>query len=222
MSREYTRQISVIGNVASHGPVILFDDFESLLKWGIYSGEGDSIFELDPTLAYYGNQSLYMKSRTTDAAEDDIIGANRRLYMSPALKLNQAVHFLSPDFTKINKIVFYFTLADGAVIHYPTVVFDPNTPLLQYHDFENNPQTVPGTNYKPAINTWHRLQLLANLVSNRFIGITLDSHFYDLSPYSLYTYANPASTRLDIYLMIYTAGAAPAELYIDDFLIHEL
>ncbi|GAI99933.1 unnamed protein product, partial [marine sediment metagenome] len=80
MSKEYTRSHTIYGNVALAGQIMDHDDFESLLKWVKFEGEGDSIFELDPTLAKHGNQSLYIKTRTTDAAIGDEIGAFRRTH----------------------------------------------------------------------------------------------------------------------------------------------
>ena len=222
MSREYTRRISVVGNVPSHGPFIFFDNFEDLLKWTKYDGPGDSIYELDPTIAYSGNQSLYIKSRTTGAAEDDIIGTRIQLHMTSPKKLNQAMHFRSPAWEKIKKLQFYHTLDDALTLHTPTIQYLPNVPKWQYFDTNNVAQDIPGATYRLLGNAWHRLQLLADLNSDKYISMMIDSRYYDLSAFSLFTDTPGTGMYLDVIINTFTMGAEPSELYIDDFLIHEL
>lgn len=222
MSKEYTRRISTLGNVPSQGPFIFFDDFEALLKWTKYDGPGDSIYELDPTIAYSGNQSLHIKSRTTNATENDIIGTRIKLFMTPSKKLNQSMIFRSPDFTKIKTIDFYHTLDDTLTLHFPTIRFSPAGPKWQYLDSAGDPQDIPGAIYPLSVNAWHRLHLLADLNTNKFISMSIDSRHYDLSNISIEAYSPGVNMYLDITAFIVTAGAAPAEIYIDDFLVHEL
>jgi len=222
MSREYTRLISVLGTTPSHGPFIYHDDFEHLLKWTKYAGVGDAIYELDPTIAYSKNQSLYLKTRTTGAAEDDQIGTLMYLYMTPPKKLNYAFHFRSPDFTKIKKIRFYFILLDGVNRHYPTIIFYPNTPQWQYHDSADAPQNIANAIYPLQNLAWHRVQLLADLNSDKYIALKIDSRYYDLSAFSLYHPTAGTPMHLYVHIDMYTIGASPCEMHIDDFLIHEL
>ncbi|MBA7609566.1 hypothetical protein ES703_16757 [subsurface metagenome] len=222
MSKEYTRRIAILGNVPSHGPFVYFDNFEQLLKWTQYEGIGDAIFELDPTTAYSGNQSLYLKTRTTGATTNDKIGAEILLYMTPSRKLNQAIHFRSPDFTKIKRILFWFTLFDGSNQHYATVQFLPNDPLWQYRDFETAMQDIPDSAYNLLVNAWHRLQLQADLNTHNYISMIVDNHHHNLSTLGYYFGAEDTLTHFKIRIELHTIGSDPCELYIDDFLLHEL
>lgn len=222
MSQEYTRRISTLGNVPSHGPFIFFDDFESTLKWSKYEGEGDSIFELDPTISYSKNQSLHLKTRTENAAESDIIGAKILLYMSPSKKLNQAIHFKSPDFTKLSHLQFWFTLFDGSHQHYATLQLRPADPKWQYRTDEVFMEDIPDSAFLPLDDAWHRLQLQADLNTNKYISMIFDNHLFDLSGLSYYHTTSDILTHFDITIEIHTAGASPCELHIDDFLLHEL
>ncbi len=223
MSKEYTRLIAVLGNVPSHGPYLYFDDFEHLLKWTKFAGEGDSIFELDPTVAYSQNQCLYIKSRTTNAAEDDVIGAHIYTYLSPSLKLNQSIHFKCPDFTKTKTIIFYFIHYDGTYAHSAAVQFLPNTPKWQYRDINGDFQDIPLSAYSLHYNAWHRLQLEVNHNTHKYVSMTINHLHFDL--FDLNYLLNPDdSTPTCFYSIINfsTIGAAPGELRIDDFLLHEL
>ncbi len=222
MSREYTRRISVLGQVPSHGPFTFYDDFEGILKWTKNIGAGDSIFELDPTIANSGNQSLHMKTRTTGAAEDDTIGAIIHTHMLPSKKLNQSVLIRSPDFTKIKSIEYYFDLFNIPLHHFAQILFFPNTAKFQYTDHNNVLQDIPDTDRKPAPNAWHRIQLLADFNSDKYISLIFDSHFHDLSQFEIHNPGYTIHTFFESFINITTIGAAPCELYIDDFLIHEL
>ncbi len=222
MSREYTRRISTLGSVPTHGPFTAFDDFESILKWVQNVGTGDSIFELDPTIANSGNQSLHLKTRTTAAAEDDLIGAIMYTHMLPSKKLNQSILFRSPDFTKIKEIKFFFDFYNIPLRHFAQIIFLPNTAKFQYADHENIPQDIPDSDIKPYPDAWHRIQLLADLNINKYIALIFDAHYFDLSHLKLFTDSHLLNTYFLTYINIATIGAAPCELYLDDFLLHEL
>ncbi|KKL70749.1 hypothetical protein LCGC14_2101810 [marine sediment metagenome] len=60
MAKEYTRSISIIRQLLTSGRLILFDDFETLLRFNESGTGGDSIFELDPNNAYSGKQCLHL------------------------------------------------------------------------------------------------------------------------------------------------------------------
>ncbi len=222
MSKEYTRFMSILGSVPAHGPLIYFDDFENLLKWSKYSGEGDSIFELDPTVAYSKNQSLHMKTRTTDATTGDSIGARGYFYMSPSKKLEQAIRLKSPDWDKIGSLSFYFNFQDGAHFHYCSLLYRPDLPIWKYRHFDKLDYEIPNSDLTPLALAWHHLSLKANFNTNKYISMAFDNHLFDLSaqPYDYYTSTTPINFNIAIIML--TAGDSPAELYIDDFLLREL
>ncbi|MBA7545414.1 hypothetical protein ES705_37782 [subsurface metagenome] len=222
MSREYTRRIAIVGNVPAHGPIIYYDDFEDLLKWSKLGGEGDSIFELDPTDAFSKNQSLYMKTRTASAAEDDLIGAYRYLYMLPSKKPNQAIHFKALTFTTIKHLIFRFILYDGVNQHSAGVRFVPGTPTWQYKATDLSWPAIPDSGYPLAINTWHRIQLQIDLNTNKYLSLIVGHRHLDLSAFQYFFDPDTTDSHMYNIIEIETIGAAPCELRIDDFLLHEL
>ena len=221
MSKEYTRRFSSIGNIPSHGPFIFFDDFEDLLKWTKYEGTGDSIFELDPTVAYSKNQSLYMKTRTTGAAVDDIIGAIIETYMLPTLELNASIHFQYPNITKVKRIAFLFTFYDGTRKHIPEIHFFPNTPIWQYKGLDGDMHNIPDSAYSLRHGVFHRIQLLSNLNTDKYIALIIDNHYHNLSAYDIYNSPFAQFIYINLLISVTTFDTSPAELYIDDFLLYE-
>lgn len=222
MSREYTRLISVVGNVPAHGPIVLYDDFEHLLKWTKYLGEGDSVFELDPSFSFSKNQSLHIKTRTTDAAENDIIGARLLSYIPPSKRLNLSTHFSCPDYTLIKLLQFWFILFDGTNKHHSLLQLKTATPIWQYRDSIGTAIDVPDSGLLPFDNAWHRIQLLADLNTHKYIHMILDNNLFDLSALTYQHETDPKLTHLEVEIQIRNTGAAPCELHIDDFLLHEL
>ena len=222
MSREYTRRIATLGNVPTHGPFIYFDDFENLLQWTKHEGVGDSIFELDPTIAYSKNQSLLIETRTTNAAIGDRIGARRDLYMLPSKKLNASIHFFLPNTIKITSLDFYFSYDDYAGERRPEILFLPNTPIWQYVDAAGNPQNITGSAHPLALSTWHRVQLLADCNINKFIALIIDDKYFDLSAFTFFSNEVPNPLALQMIFAIKTSTASPCRAYLDDALIHEL
>ncbi|KKM07504.1 hypothetical protein LCGC14_1733320, partial [marine sediment metagenome] len=59
MAEEYIRPTVILGQLPVAGNIVLADGFEHLNNWTKSGGAGDSIYELDPSLAKIGSQSLY-------------------------------------------------------------------------------------------------------------------------------------------------------------------
>lgn len=222
MSREYTRRLSTLGSIPTHGPIIFYDNFDNLLNWYKTAGVGDSIFELDPSISFSSNQSLFLKTRTTDAAQSDGIAANSWIYLTPSLRLNQSVFIRSTDFTKMLHLTIAFHHYDYTNVHRPGIRFTPATPSWQYADTGENYQDIPNSAYKLSANCWHRIQLIADLKIGKYISLIVNTIQFDLSPYDFQVVATPTPAYLWSQIGFLTAGAAPGDLNISGLLLYEL
>ncbi|GAI59865.1 unnamed protein product, partial [marine sediment metagenome] len=156
MSKEYIRTINILGEIPIAGQVVMYDDFEHLLNWTQMAGEGDSIFELDPTLAKQGNQSLFMQTRTTAAAKDDLIAAERHLYILPSKVMSLLMAFRMASITTIKYINFTINFFDGTLSHTPIIRFLPNTPVWQYLEDDGSTYTeIPDMATTLRLGAWH-------------------------------------------------------------------
>ncbi len=222
MSKEYTRQITALGITPNHGPILYQDDFEHTLNWVKSGGVGDAFLELDPSLAFSGNQSLHLKTRTTDPAENDNIAADLLTYISPSKKLSHAFFFRSPSFDAIKQILFSAGYYDGTDIHDYSIQFNPPTPIWQYRDSGGILQDIPSSALIPRISAWHRFLLNINLNTEKYISFSFDNHFFDLSDLSYHVDTSVTLTHHKTQIKIWAEGAAPADLSVDDFITHEL
>ncbi len=222
MGKEYTRQATILGQIPIAGQIITYDNFEGLLHWLKYLGPGDSIFELDPSLARTGNQSLYFKSRTTSAAENDLIGGVRNFYLLPSKRMIITSSFYITNATPIKYIAFLFYWYDGAKIHTARVHYNPNTPSWEYYDSAGDPIVIPALAINFAFHTWHTVSLHANFHADKYISLVVDHISVDLSDLSLQVNTSTSYSTLATHIFLCTAGAAPASLNIDECIIHEL
>lgn len=222
MGKEYTRQITALGITPNHGPILYQDNFEDVLKWEKVGGVGDSFLELDPSLAFSGNQSLHLKTRTTSPAENDNIAADLYTYISPSKKLSHIFYFSSPAFAAMKQLLTVFSYFDGTNIHDYGIQLNPQTPIWQYRNSGGSLTDIPSSGVLPYNNTWHRFLINVNLNTKKYISLSFDNHFFDLSALSYHTDTDETLTHHKTKIKIWAQGAVPADLSLDDFLIHEL
>ncbi len=222
MGREYTRQITTVGIIPVADQILVLDDFSGLLKWTKDGGTGDAIFELDPTFAYKGNQSLHLKTRTVDAAEYDYISAERSIFMSKSKVLSFSVPFYLPSLTTQDYIKFSFQWTDDTNAHSCIVKYYPGTPDWRVNTASGVDTPIANTDVDLYPSTWHLMILKANFAADKYISLQLDHLLFDLSTLPIYAFASVTDIRLQVSLMMITNGAAPTEIYFGEVLVHEL
>lgn len=221
MSREYTRRLSIIGDVPAFGEVVLFDDFESSLVWTKAETAGDTIFELDITTLYSGNHSLHLKTRTTDSAEDDFIRASRRFPSPPSGLISMALLFLCPDFTPFKSLKISINVQTATSTKALVFQYDIINGVFQYRNSDGGFTNITDLTLTLAPLFWHLLRFTADPTAGfyKYFNVNEYSHYPVKIP--IYEPSNGAALSSVAHIEIITAGAAPAELFINTFLIHE-
>ena len=222
MSKEYTRPVTILGQLPIAGTVLFVDDFEELLNWTKVDGVGDAIFELDPTIAKQGRQSLHMKTRTTGAAQADKIRANRYIHLLPSKIMSFVSTFSSPNFTPIDYLTFDFFWYDGTNLNRGYIKFKPNTPSWSYADSGDVLRPITGLDVLLSTNCFHTVIIKINFTTLKYYSLQVDHLFADLSAYALKVDTNPNPSTLQTQIVLATAGAAPCETYLDQIAMHEL
>ncbi len=222
MSKEYTRSVNVLGQIPVAGQLVFYDDFEKNLHW-IKSGTGgDDIFELDPTLSKHGNQSLYMATRTADAALDDFIVASRRFYLLPSKVMSIFSNFRFPDHSLMKIFTTNFLWHDGITTHTAYLRFTPNTPKWEYLNSTGGLTEIPSLALKLSNNAWHLFHLKVNFSTGHYLSLQVDHQVIDLSDIPLSISGTSDDTSMLLQHEIGTIGASPTDINIDDVLVHEL
>ncbi|GAH66956.1 unnamed protein product, partial [marine sediment metagenome] len=218
MSKEYVRSTLILGHLPIAGSVVLVDGFENLLKWTKKAGAGDSIFELDPTIAKIGNQSLHMKTRTTDAAENDQIGALWSGHLLPSKVLTFIFSFYYPAYLPIDNILLEMIHNDGTNDHGPQLQYNPNVPSLTYRNTTPAHIEIPDLALTFDEDCWHTIQMKVNYNTGKYISIQVDHVFVDLSGLSYYQVENPLPVHSDYNIYIQASDSPPCEINIDEIL----
>lgn len=222
MGKEYEREITVQGSVPNLGPVLLFDDIEDLLKWVEAGTGGDSVFEKIATVAYNGSACLHMKSRTTNAAEDDEISGYRDTIMRPGKRYRMECLF-RPDASAQSKLVFFRALLyDGTNSHNAQVRWDEVNTKWQYLNSVAGWTDVPGGSQDLVADQFHRFLLEWDLSSGKYIRFVCDGLEVDLSGVSFYVTADASATIMRLDVGMFAGAAPPGELYFDDVLVLEI
>ncbi len=222
MGKEYARRITIFGIVPFAAPIIFHEDFENTLQWTKTGGEGDSIFELDPSISKNGKQSLHLKTRTTGAAVGDTIGAKRFMYLHPSKHYNLISHFYSTDLTQADHIIFDLAFYDGATVHQATIRLRPRIPDIQYRNSLNIYTTIPNSELSLNNLSWHQAIFNVNFDLKKYISLTIDHTLLDIS---LLPYSSDSSTidaHLETHIQIKGATGFPTEIYLDDITLHEI
>lgn len=221
MSREYTRNISIIGAAETPTDLLYSDHFYGLLKWDKVAGIGDSIFELDPTIALRGSQSLYMKTRTTGAAIGDAIGASINLFMIPSQKIQAFFHFQLPSLLTLDNLIFQIEMFDGTNFHRAHIAFFPNDPIWKYLNSAGALTPIPDSAINLNIDTWNRLTIYLDFLSNLYVSAYINNRLLNISSLLFHADTDPTNLLTQITTKITTIGAAPTYAYLDNIAILE-
>lgn len=222
MGKEYTRQITTVGIIPVADQILILDDFSGLLKWTKGIGAGDDIFEIDPTFAYKGDQSLHMKTRTTGASSNDEISAERSIFMSKSKVLSFSIPFYLPALDTQKYVQFSFQWTDDTNAHSCLLQYYPATPDWRVNTASGVYTPIPGTDVDLYPSTWHLMILKANFAADKYISLQIDHLLFDLSTLPIYAFGSETDIRLLISLYLITSGAAPTEIYFGEVLVHEL
>ena len=82
MGQEYTRRVSVVGSAAIQGPILLYDGFEDLFKWGS-AGTGNGGAAKSTGDAYTGGASMLIDTDDGTPAANQSANASLQTFILP-------------------------------------------------------------------------------------------------------------------------------------------
>lgn len=222
MGREYTRSIISVGSAPLISSVIFSDDFESILSWFVAYGLNDYIFEIDPTISYQKNQSLYIETRTTNAADNDYVVVRRDTYLLPTKTVTLTGHFYIPTLTNLRHILFAFAWMDGTDKHDASIEWRKADKKCYYLNNANTMTEIPVSLISLAATAWHRITIKLNFNTDKYISLSINQLELDLSSLSFYKDTDPSGQQLVVDAIIKTDAAGPAKLHLDEFTLTEI
>ncbi len=218
MALEYTRRSSVLDSVPSSGQILFHDDFSGPLKLVPALEAGDSIFELDPSIAFAGRQSLHMKTRTTGAASGDKLVATTLSYMLVPKLLSTFIRFRTPSFFPFQQIRIQITFQSQAFQFTAFMMFTPGFPAITVTS-ENNEVILDNSNDSFAVDAWHRIQFSVDFQELALRTLLFDHVEYDLSAFQVKASSFAGDFFVSTQLTIEAAGPVPCEIFLDEYLL---
>lgn len=219
MGKEYTRSLSIIGNVPSLGSVIYFDDFETGFDW-YTEGIGTEIAEKSNEAPYQGAYSMKLGTQASTPLEADWVKASRYIPV-PSSKL-MVIEFLifSNTSKPFGDLELYFQSDDLSNIKKSAFFWDFDTKLWHYRNSAGSYTSIPGSSFKPTGKSWSRVRAVIDLYSNKYVSLQINNIVLDLSAHSFSVEASADASTALVWLRVYSsADGTEAITYIDNFLI---
>ncbi|MBA7581720.1 hypothetical protein ES708_23631 [subsurface metagenome] len=221
MGKEYFRHTITRGLIPVGEDLLFFDGFENLNNWTKSGSGGDEIFELDPHFAFSGKQSLYLKTRTTNAAENDFLYCDRPTFLPPTMIAKASFIWYGPTLATAKNISFSIAFYDGGVLHEATVFHYPASNKWFYYTTGPSEVEIPGSELDLSVNAWHRLQLAVDFFNSNYLYIRSDHKEHILTGIPTYKSTAVVESRLILRPKITTVGAAPTDLHLDQVFMTE-
>ncbi len=217
MSKEYTRIFTIAGHPALAPGIICLDDMSGLLKWDPIFESGDAIYELDPSKAYSGNQSLRLKTRVEGAAVGDKIGVQRRLHYPVSRKVTYTWVFRQTNLGSAEFITFECSFFDGTKQHYADIRYFPGVPNWSYRNSGGTYTPLPDTAITLFTGSWNLLSMTIDFSTDEYVNATLNNHILLSSRVALHVNGSTSAEYLFARIYLETAGAEATDTSLDSF-----
>jgi hypothetical protein len=219
MSIEYLRQMISLGQIANRSPLILADDMEDLLKWAATGNEAGYALTKDNTLAFNGDYSLKLVTRSDGAAEDDYIEISRTFPILPNRIVEASFKWHCADLSLVKALQTRIIFDNGDYAYQAGVQFTTADAEFEIETDYDVFETIPDTARNLSVNAWHELKVVLNFTNLKYMKIRSDDQIYDVSDYDIFDAGSGHLVYGAVTIKVTTAGAAAATVNIDDFLI---
>lgn len=222
MGKEYTREIVVLGEVPTLGPVAMFDNFEGVFKWAITGNLGDFAGTKETTVVYNENASMKLTTRVTNPAINDWVAAERLLFQRPGKRYAIEAIWRPESQQIVGWVIFRFDIHDGAYRHRGGIICDVEGGRWYYIREDDAAIELPNSPRQPAAGAWHRLRLEFDESTGDYIRLVADGQEVDMSALGYRHYSSISPVKFELHLEIDNVTANPAVVYYDDFLVMEI
>lgn len=199
------------------GETILFDDFESLLKWRQLA----ATVAIDNTNAFNGGQSLKISS-----AAGVLAGGSRYFPISPTKKINLYVIFAIDDLTKLEYLTFNLIHIDDNDTEHTAAIRLNASGQVQYRN-SGGTYTNLFVSSLTALNgvggPYNKLSFGVDFINKKYTEITLNEKTQLIDTVNILSGnsgGNPSSTI--IYLTVDALAGQNVNCWFDDVLIKEI
>lgn len=221
MGRDHFPNIPIGAGMGFARGVMLLDDCEGTFTWTVVGTGGDDVHAFATAAAFQGTYGLQLKTRTTAAAEDDYVQITRSMSYPESGLLVFRLRLLSPDISLCKAITIQLGISDGVNNYLASIVLRPSTPAAGYGNVLNA-FVAFATAVCPVMDAqWLTLELVFDTLAHNYIEAYVNGYREDLAGVPVYAAGADADRRSYAVVMVDAAGAAAAEIYVDNIYVGE-
>lgn len=213
--RDHLGQFQLSSNMHFSKGVLCMDDCVGAMNWTKSGTGGDDLLEHAAAAAFFGATGLHLKTRTTDAAQNDSIVAQKNFDFPASGLLVYRAKLNSPSLAAANSISLQTNACAADTLNSFSLNYNPAGPALYYIASGGNPIELTGANIEITDNQWQTIEIVLNLLTMTAISVTWCGHTYDLSGVGMFIGIPDSATYTQLRISLITTAAAPAELYAD-------
>lgn len=132
MPRDHRKRLDVVLGDGFEPGVWIRDDCEGTLGWVKAGTGGDDSLSYATAASLFGTKGLELVTRTTAAATDDFIRADKDIHLPTGKRLVMRARVSSPDFSKLKDIRMLMQLDNGTDEHRAGMRYVVSSGKLEY------------------------------------------------------------------------------------------
>jgi len=213
MSRDYFGNLPVVAGMAFSRDILLLDDCEGTFTWQTAGTGGDDVHEYLAAAAYAGTAGLHLKTRTTDAAENDLLLAQKWFGYPETGLLVARAKIASPSWAAVKAINFIAVHGDGARNYNGQLKYTPATGVVAYANAAGVATAIAALAHLELEYQFTTWELVIDCRTHQYLSVAINGLRASLVGVALWDSAAATQRYAGLALSLTTSGAAPAELY---------
>ena len=221
MSRDYFGNLPVVAGMAFSRDVLLLDDCEGAFTWQTAGTGGDDVHEYLAAAAFAGTAGLHLKTRTTSAAENDSLLAQKWLGYPETGLLVARAKIASPSWAAVKTINFIAVHGNGARNYNGQLQYTPATGVVAYANAAGAATAIAALAHQELDYQFTTWELVIDCRAHQYLAVAINGLRASLAGVDLWDSAAAAQRYAGLGLGVTTSGAVSAELYASHLYVGE-
>lgn len=221
MGRDHFPNIPIGAGMGFARGVMLLDDCEGTFSWYPYGTGGDDVHTYATAAAFTGTYGIQLKTRTTNAAADDVTAIQKFFGHPESGLLVARAKIATPSQAAIKSINFLLIHANGIRAYTAQLKFTPATPKIEYTDAAGNLVAIPTLARGQGDYQFITWELVIDCRTHQYLSAMVNGARADLTGINVWNTGAITEHYAGLALAVIAIGAAPAEIYVDNIYVGE-
>lgn len=221
MSQDYFGNLPIVAGMAFSRTVLLLDDCEGTFTYAVTGTGGDDVHEYLAAAAFSGTAGLHLKTRTTLAAADDYVSAQKLLSYPETGLLVARLRLAAVDLSLHQQIDIVVGEDDGTHQYAGQLNVIDTSGDTSYVDAAGAAQAIAAIAPPTLDSQWLTVELAIDCKTHTYLHALVNGTRVSLAGIPLHDLGATSGRASWFILSITTAGAAPCELYASHLYVGE-